>query len=110
MKFLVDENISRKIVPAIAAAFPDSRHVTDLSLQTKDDSAIWDFAKENGFSILTKDSDFNEILAMKQFPPKIVWIQRGNCSTPAMLEIINTNILRINSFLIDADNGLLVLL
>jgi predicted nuclease of predicted toxin-antitoxin system len=40
MKFLVDENISRKIVPAIAAAFPDSRHVTDLSLQTKDDSAI----------------------------------------------------------------------
>jgi predicted nuclease of predicted toxin-antitoxin system len=110
MKFLVDENISRKIVPAIASSFPDSRHVTDLSLQTKDDSAIWDFAKENGFSILTKDSDFNEILAMKQFPPKIVWIQRGNCSTPAILEIINTNILRINSFLIDADNGLLVLL
>jgi len=82
MKFLVDENISRKIVPAIAAAFPDSRHVTDLSLQTKDDSAIWNFAKENGFSILTKDSDFNEILGMKQFPTKIVWIQRGNCSTP----------------------------
>ena len=74
MKFLVDENISRRIVPAIAASFPDSRHVTDLSLHTKDDSAIWDFAKQNGFSILTKDSDFNEILVMKQFPPKIVWI------------------------------------
>ena len=110
MKFLVDENISRKIIPAITAWFPDSKHVTDLSLKNRDDSDIWNYAKENDFSILTKDSDFIEILALEQFPPKIVWVQRGNCSTNVILDIISSNTLRINSFLADADNGLLVLL
>jgi len=48
-------------------------------LDESEDNLIWEFAKENGFTITTKDSDFNEILLVNGFPPQVIWIRTGNC-------------------------------
>ena len=57
MKLLLDENLSDRIVAKLADLFPDSTHVKTESLIQVEDSRIWEFAKENGFTIVSKDAD-----------------------------------------------------
>ena len=59
MKLLFDQNISRKILPLISEKFPNSDQVYRLGLQESNDDEIWDYAKRNGYTIVTKDSDFH---------------------------------------------------
>ena len=57
------------------------QHVGQHGLDDSNDPEIWDYAAKNNLHILTKDSDFNDILNIKGFPPKIVWVRSGNVST-----------------------------
>jgi predicted nuclease of predicted toxin-antitoxin system len=59
VKLLFDANISRRIVPRLIDLFPESTHVTlaGFSGETPD-RTIWEFARENGFAIVTADADF----------------------------------------------------
>ena len=56
MKLLLDQNISFRIANKIQDIFPESRQVKDLGLENSKDSAIWAYAKENGYCIVTFDA------------------------------------------------------
>lgn len=56
---LLDQNLSRRMLPALEPLFPGSSQVALLNLDTTDDRAIWQYAKDNGFAIVTLDSDFH---------------------------------------------------
>ena len=62
-------------------------HVQDVGLDTADDRAIWKYAKERRFAIVTKDEDF-QALANRQgsIPPQVVWVRLGNCRKAALLD------------------------
>lgn len=51
------------------------------SLDTASDDQIWDYAQRNGFAIVTKDEDFDNLATLRGSPPKIIWLQLGNCTT-----------------------------
>ncbi len=55
------------------------------------DLEIWQFAKTNGFIIVTKDSDFEEISILKGTPPKVIWIRTGNAQNHAILDVLLKN-------------------
>jgi len=46
------------LVKALSAEFPDSTHVRYVELEKSPDGPVWDYAKGNGFVIVSKDSDF----------------------------------------------------
>ncbi len=95
MKLLFDHNLSPRLVKKLTDIFPSSSHVNNLGLTQADDTELWIYAQSNDFVIVTKDSDYNELLTLRGFPPKIIWIRRGNCSTSdieAMLKIHFTEI------------------
>ena len=98
MKLLFDNNLSHKLVARINDLFPGSSHVMMVQLDDADDKAIWEFAKEGEFTIITKDSDFNEISLLKGFPPKIIWIRTGNCKIEEIEQIIRNNIIVLGAF------------
>ena len=60
MKLLLDENLSRRIIPFLQTAFPGSSQVALLELESASDSEIGQYAKTNGFVIVSRDSDFQE--------------------------------------------------
>jgi len=66
---------------------------------------IWEFAKENGYTIVTQDSDFNELNSLLGFPPKIIWIRTGNLKTQALQEILIENYIEVQRFLEDKSFG-----
>jgi len=88
MKLLLDENLSQKIIDKIAHVFPESRHISMVSLSKSNDYKIWEYAKENNFCILTKDWDFHAISILRGCPPKVVRLNCGNRATSGIISII----------------------
>lgn len=78
MKLLLDENLSRRIVPALQTAYPGSTQVALVGLEHANDREIWVFAKDRGFTIVTKDDDFLGLLALMGHPPKVALLSLGN--------------------------------
>ena len=70
MKLLLDENLSRRLVPALEAAFPGTRHVDEVGLHGEPDSVIWGFAGREGYTLVSKDDDFRQLSLLHGAPPK----------------------------------------
>lgn len=58
MKLLVDGGIAPRLAAELNDLFPGSTHVGTVGLGSASDAMIWDFAKTNAFTFLTKDKDF----------------------------------------------------
>jgi predicted nuclease of predicted toxin-antitoxin system len=47
-----------------------------------------EFARTNGFALVSLDADFADLATLFGSPPKVVWIRRGNQPTASMLQLI----------------------
>ena len=85
MKLLLDENLSRRIVPMLLNDYPGSSQIALLRLEASTDREIWEYAKTNDFVIVTRDSDFHEFSTLYGSPPKVIWLKTGNQSKTSTL-------------------------
>jgi predicted nuclease of predicted toxin-antitoxin system len=104
MKLLLDENLSRRIVPFLQATFPGSSQIALLGLEGASDSEIWQYAKTNGFVIVSRDSDFQERSLVAGHPPQVVWLKIPNRSKTIVLNILLDHHTEIEHALIE-QNG-----
>jgi predicted nuclease of predicted toxin-antitoxin system len=109
MKLLLDNNLSPKLVRKLADSFPNSSHVSQLGLEAASDLEVWNVARREGYCLVTKDADFNELLIAKGFPPKVIWIRLGNCTTNEILGLLEKHIETIHNFEKEESAGLLEL-
>jgi predicted nuclease of predicted toxin-antitoxin system len=58
---------------------------------------------------VTKDSDFNELMVANGFPPKVIWIRLGNCTTNQVEQLLRQQYTLIEAFIQDPSAGLLEL-
>lgn len=109
MKLLFDHNLPPSLVVRLADLFPQSQHVYSLGLDRASDLEIREYARQNGFSIVTKDVDFSDLCVLRGFPPKINWIRRGNCSVRVLQQILREHYDDIRALDADPMNGVLTL-
>ncbi|MEO5925556.1 MAG: DUF5615 family PIN-like protein [Bryobacteraceae bacterium] len=109
MKLLFDENLSRKLVLRLADLFPGSTHVSEIELTRSRDSAIFDRAARDGFTIVTTDADFFELVTMFGPPPQVIWLRRWTHPTRDAERLLRKHAIRIAAFESDAESGILVL-
>jgi len=109
MKLLLDENLSDRIIPQILDLYPDSSHVKMHNLIRTDDAVIWSFAEKNGFTIVSKDSDFHQRSLVYGAPPKFIFLRVGNCPTSRINQLLRSNHALISIFHTDPDATILVL-
>lgn len=67
-----------QLPPALARwlscqGFPPE-HVVDRDMGSTDDEAIWAFASENGYVIVSRDDDFATKRIMATDGPQVVWV------------------------------------
>jgi predicted nuclease of predicted toxin-antitoxin system len=63
MKILLDANISWKLVTILSPVFGECVHIDLLGLTVPiEDKDIWKYALTNGYTIITKDNDFLDLL------------------------------------------------
>jgi predicted nuclease of predicted toxin-antitoxin system len=106
---LFDENLSFRLVGAISPQFPNARHLRDVGLARASDGAIWDFAKQEGLTIVTFDSDFYERSLLEGWPPKVIWLRTGNTTTATIRALLLSRAPDIAAFLSDRDHACLVI-
>jgi predicted nuclease of predicted toxin-antitoxin system len=109
VKLLFDENLSLKLVRVFAKDFPGSSHVEVAGLRGATDSVIWDYARDNGFTIISKDNDFRQRSFLHGAPPKVIWLSIGNAGTDAIASLLRNSRDRVYRFIEQPDEGLLVL-
>ena len=98
MKLLFDQNISHRILNILTDNFSGSSTIKEQKLIDASDKSIWEFAKEHEFTIVTQDSDFNDLNSLYGFPPKIIWIRTGNLRTEVIAKILEEHFQEIKVF------------
>lgn len=109
MKLLLDQNLSRRLVGLLSEEFPGSVHVSGLGLDRSDDIVLWDLAKRDGFLIASKDTDFLHLSMLRGHPPKVVYLEIGNCPTQAILRLLKESRPQIEEFVADLIESFLIL-
>jgi len=81
VKLLFDQNLSPRLAARLSDIFPGSSHVYLLGLDRSSDETVWEYARAEGYLLVTKDADFSELSILRGFPPKVIWLRLGNCTT-----------------------------
>lgn len=73
-RYLIDANLPYRFSLWHGDAY---LHVFDLGDDLQD-SAIWNYARENNLTIVTKDADFSDRIMLTGPPPRIIHLRIGN--------------------------------
>ena len=109
MKLLLDQNLSRRLIRALEFVYPGSSHVSLVGLRDADDDVVWDYARDHGFILVSKDSDFHQRSLLFGFPPKVIWIRLGNSPTSEIEQLLRQRQSSIFEFCEDESHAFLAL-
>lgn len=77
MRFLLDENLSEKLVPLLAGAGHDVEHVRQIGLAGTFDPGVLELAAREDRVLISADTDFGTLLARTHaIAPSFVLIRR----------------------------------
>ncbi len=108
MKLLFDQNLSHRLVFRLSDVL-DSQHVREVGMKEAPDTQVWGYARREGFTIVSKDADFHQRSLVFGFPPKVIWIKLGNCSTKSVEQLLRDSLEQVRQFHDDETATFLVL-
>ena len=84
-KFLVDANL-----PYYFNLWHNKNfiHLNDIN-DSLPDSEVWNYAKANNLTIVTKDADFSNRIIAAEPPPRVIHLRIGNMKLVAMHALLN---------------------
>jgi len=91
--------IDAQLSPALAAwvnrTYDDihAQSVRAVSLRDAEDEEIFQAARDANVIVMSKDSDFLNLLDRQGPPPKVIWITCGNTSNQRMRTILRQTLL-----------------
>lgn len=91
MKLLLDENLSRRLVQFLQHDFPGSTQVVLLGMESASDKEVWHRAKVDGYVVVTRDADFQELSLVWGAPPQVVRLRTPNQTRAAVLKLLLDN-------------------
>ncbi|OZH55739.1 hypothetical protein AFK68_02630 [Hydrocoleum sp. CS-953] len=89
--------VDAQLSPAIATWISDTFGVTalalrDIGLRDAEDFEIFEAAKAQSVILITKDSDFVDLVNRLDSPPQIIWLTCGNTSNARLREILSATL------------------
>ena len=99
LKLLLDQNLSHKLLLSLDTNFPDSTQARLIGLDHVGDATLWRYARDHGYALVTKDSDFVEMSLLYGAPPKVIWLKCGNVSNDFISRLLARQSETITAFL-----------
>ncbi|MFN4256372.1 MAG: DUF5615 family PIN-like protein [Saprospiraceae bacterium] len=69
---------------------PEFQHVVELNDKWSD-TEIWEYAKANDLTIITKDYDFHDRMLLASPPPRVIHFRVGNMKRKEFQQFIEEN-------------------
>ena len=88
MKLLLDENLSRRLVPFLQETYPESSQIALLGMQQASDLDVWRYAGEQGYVLVTQDADFYDLSLTRGAPPLVLWLRSGNADKSWVVQLL----------------------
>ena len=100
MKFWLNAHLSPKFASWFTKTFGlEGIALRDLGFRDSKDHEIFQRAKEENAIIITKDSDFVEMVLRLSTPPQIPLLTTGNTSNKRLKEVFSTHLPKILTLL-----------
>lgn len=95
MTIWVDAHLSPAIATWISSTFEiETVALRDLGLRDAEDPEIFEAAKAQEAIVMTKDSDFVDLVERLGSPPQIIWLTCGNTSNARLRKILRETLPR----------------
>ena len=89
MKLWLDAHLPPQLVPWLRTMFElDADAVRDLGLRNAKDPEIFNEARRQRAVVMTKDSDFVDLVERLGTPPQVLWLTLGNTSNRHLREVL----------------------
>ena len=99
LETLLDANLSWRLIKKLTPFFEQVIHANDLKInQPAKDVALWNFARDNDFTVVTKDDDFEKLVLLRKAPPKVIYLKTFNLETDKLSELLISNNEKIHAF------------
>ena len=109
MKLLIDNALSPVIAEELTAAGFDAVHVRELGIQHASDEIIFDRAAADGRVVISADTDFGTLLALRkvQHPSVVLWRRSEPRRPKPQAKMLADVLRRVES---DIDDGAVVVI
>ncbi len=84
MKFLVDANLPPGLATWLREHGHEATHISNHPGLGPDDRALFEFARQHGYVLMTKDDDFAALATLLDEPAAVVWLRLGNATNSAL--------------------------
>ncbi|MEH1869718.1 MAG: DUF5615 family PIN-like protein [Nostoc sp.] len=90
MTIWIDAHLSPAIATWITITFGiTALALRDIGLRDAEDTEIFEAARATGVILMTKDSDFADLVDRFGTPPQVIWLTCGNTLNERLKEILN---------------------
>ncbi|MGB0563343.1 MAG: DUF5615 family PIN-like protein [Spirulinaceae cyanobacterium] len=93
MKVWLDAQLPPNLAPWLRTTFHlDAFALRELALRDAQDIAIFEAAKTQNAVIMTKDSDFIDLVCRLGSPPQILWLTCGNMTNRNLRQLLTATL------------------
>ena len=97
------QKLARDVAPGIP-----SKKIKRV-IPTVTEPTTWDYARQHGFTLVTKDVDYYDRSGLLGHPPKVIWLRCGNRNTAFIEGLLRDHGAVIAQFESDPSSGCLEL-
>ena len=93
MKFICDVHMPIRLSKFLATQGAESIHVNQvLNGSSTPDTVISQYADQNDYIVITKDTDFRNAYLLKKTPRKLIRVCLGNISNDRLIELFRNQL------------------
>jgi len=104
MKYWLDAQLPPSLAVWLSEKFKvETIALRDLGLRDAMDTEIFEAARHSGIVVVTKDSDFVELVLRQGAPPQILWLTCGNLTNAHLRQLLAATFENAHDLLVDGE-------